>query len=226
MVRPICLSDPGVIREIKQHIRSNSSDLKLGNVVAYALDDEISLGTFTNPADVDAHPLTLERFRDWLIIEYSSIDALNRQWETLFKTVQGDMSLPFTSPGSQFIFDPIGIDYSHAGVQAGWAMDALVHGKTWPSRLSFIDDENQSSDVLRKVWCKSIEDVGLQYDFINYQDVLRGRMDLNDRFKVIILPTGPGQSLLFEFITSGILEFKKTILRLWRSVAGNHLSYF
>lgn len=353
--RPICLSDPGVIREMKQHIYGNVSDLKQGNVVAYALDDEISLGTFTNPSDVDAHPLTLERFQDWLKIEYGSIDALNRQWGTgfktfsevrpkgfeeirktlsnknfsnwnlspwidfrhfmdihfsevladlvksaneadplrpagfvggqapspwggydygllaesvqwmeayddhgtneilrsfwsgsgkmrmqtffskknrkmdswflwyyllhgnsgaiawpegwfhpkegvaaidpyilslkdVFKTVQGDMSLPFTSPGSRFVPDPIGIYYSHASVQAGWVMDALVHGKTWPSRLSSIDNENQSSGVLRKVWCKSIEDLGLQYDFINYQDVLRGRMDLNARFKVIILP--------------------------------------
>jgi hypothetical protein len=67
-------------------------------------------------------------------------------------------------------------------------MDALVHGRTWPKRLSSIDNENQSSGVLRKVWCKTIEDLGLQYDFINYLDVDQGRIDLNDRFKVIILP--------------------------------------
>jgi hypothetical protein len=34
------------------HIQNNISDLKNGNVIAYALDDEISLGTF-NPSDVD-----------------------------------------------------------------------------------------------------------------------------------------------------------------------------
>ncbi len=116
------------------------------------------------------------------------IDAYILTLKDVFKTVQRDISQAITGPGSQFVSDPIGIYYSHASVQAGWVMDALVHGKTWPSRLSSIDNDNQSSGVLRKVWCKSIEDVGLQYDFINYIDIVRGRMDLNDRFKVIILP--------------------------------------
>ncbi len=353
--RPVCLSDTRVIAEIKKHIHDNISDVKKGKVVAYALDDEVSLGTFVNPGDVDIHPLTLAQFRGWLKKEYGVITALNSQWgsgfksftdvmpqgfETIrttlshknfsnwnlsswmdfrhfmdihfaevildlvnysntidplrpagfvgaqapspwggydygllsesvqwieaydthgtdeilrsfwngsgkmrmqtffsqkswkkdawflwyyllhgnsgaiawpegwfreqegkkraedhisslseiFKAVQGPISRHIIGPNSRFISDPIGIYYSHPSIQASWVMDALVHGRTWPNRLSSIDNENQSSGVLRQVWCKTIEDLGLQYDFINYLDVVRDRIDLNDRFKVIILP--------------------------------------
>jgi hypothetical protein len=37
-------------------------------------------------------------------------------------------------------------------------------------------------------WCKILEDLGYQYDFISYLDVQEGRIDLSKRFKVIILP--------------------------------------
>jgi hypothetical protein len=84
LVRPVCLSDPGVIEQIKNHIQDNIGAVKKGKVVAYALDDEISLGTFVNPGDVDIHPLTLDRFREWLEKEYGKIDALNSQWASHF----------------------------------------------------------------------------------------------------------------------------------------------
>ncbi|WP_300458586.1 alpha-amylase family protein [Desulfobacula sp.] len=353
--RPFSLGDPKVIKQIKAHILKNISDLKNGNVIAYALDDEISLGTFVNPSDVDVSSVSLEWFRKWLKEEYITIEALNRQWDTdfksfsgvfpqgfeqvrknlsnkrfsgwnlspwmdfrqfmdfqfstvlselveyantidpvtpvgfvggqapsawggydygrltravqwmeaydihgtneilrsfwrdpkrlkmrtffssnnvkidswflwynllhgvqaviawpegwfetidgkrqpsdhiqslkkIFKTVQGEISNSIVNRNSLFSADPIGIYYSHPSVQAGWAMDALVHGKTWPKRLSSIDNENQSSGVLRKVWCKTLEDLGFQYDFINYLDVKESKINLNQQFKLIILP--------------------------------------
>ena len=94
---------------------------------------------------MDVHRLTLERFRDWLKTEKDSwflwyyllhgnsgaiawpegwfykneggaaIDLYILGLKDVFKTVQGDMSLPFTSPGSQFVPDPIGIYYSQIG---------------------------------------------------------------------------------------------------------------
>ena len=106
----------------------------------------------------------------------------------MFETVQGEISQVIVSKKTLFSADPIGIYYSHPSIQAGWAMDALVHGRTWPNRLSSIDNANQSSGVLRKVWCKTLEDLGFQYDFINYLDVKESKIDLNKQFKLIILP--------------------------------------
>jgi hypothetical protein len=105
-----------------------------------------------------------------------------------FDEIQGPISEILVDPNTQCSSDPIGIYYSHPSVQVGWSMDAITHGKTWIKRLGSIDNENQSQGVLRKVWCKTLEDLGYQYDFISYLDVKEGRIDLNNKFKVIVLP--------------------------------------
>ena len=57
------------------------------------------------------------------------------------------------------------------------------------NRLSSIDNENQSVGVFAEgPWCKTLEDLGYQYDFVNYLDIIEGTADLSGRFKVIILP--------------------------------------
>ena len=93
--RPLSLSDPEVIKEIKIHIHKNISDLKKGNVIAYALDDEISLGSLINPSDVDMGSLSMEGFRKWLQGQYNSIEDLNRQWDTDFKSFSQVVPLGF-----------------------------------------------------------------------------------------------------------------------------------
>ena len=351
--RPNSLADPEVISKIKQHIAQNIGTTKKGLVLAYAFDDEISLGSFVTPCDVDIHPLSIKWFREWLKSQYGEIGSLNRVWdaqfnsfdevmpkgfeevrrhaqkpplskwnlaawmdfrqfmdfqfasvlseltrysnsldpktpagfvggqgpgpwggydyaklsravqwmeaydvhstneilrsfwnidrrprmqtffssqdpkldswflwyymlhgnqaviawpegwfrgkgyeiaphimtlEKTFKEIQGNVSELMTNPNTVFDPDPIGIYYSHPSIQAGWAMDAITHGGSWIKRKGSIDDVNQTAGVLRKAWCKLLEDLGLQYDFISYLDVEEGRIDLNKRFKVIILP--------------------------------------
>ncbi|MEJ5349163.1 MAG: alpha-amylase family protein [Desulfosoma sp.] len=352
-VRPHSLADPKTIQAMREVMRENIEVTRHGFVLAYALDDEISLGSFSSPCDVDLHPLSLAWFREWLKTKYPNIEALNNQWGTnyakfddvlprsfeqvraqvaqtpiwawnlsawmdfrqfmdvqfacvlrdlvgyanvldpktptgfvggqapspwggydyallsravqwmeaydihgadellrswwneprklrmhtffstgnlkldswflwrtlvhgnqavvawpkgwfhvedsqiapyvrqlkdLFMEIQGPVSEPFVSPNSRFEPDPIGIYYSHPSVQVGWAMDAETHGKSWPLRKGSIDNENQTLGVLRKVWCKTLEDLGYQYDFVSYMDVLDGRINLSERFKVIVLP--------------------------------------
>ena len=351
--RPRSLADPGIMEEMKEHLLKNVTTTQKGLVLAYAFDDEISLGHFVSPCDVDRHPLSLAWFRQWLEKEYESIERLNRQWgasykgfdevmpkgfeevrnkagkpplslwnlspwmdfrhfmdfqfaavlaeltrytnsldpdtpagfvggqgpgtwggydyallsrsvqwmeaydihganeilrsfwshdsrprmqtffstrnprldswflwyymlhgnqaviawpegwfhadghdiaphilanKRAFKEIQGEVSEYIVNPQTIFDPDPIGIYYSHPSIQAGWAMDAITHGKTWVKRKSSIDNKNQSKGALREVWCKTLEDLGYQYDFVNYLDVKEGKVDLNKKFKVIILP--------------------------------------
>ncbi|MCD6429857.1 MAG: beta-galactosidase trimerization domain-containing protein [Deltaproteobacteria bacterium] len=352
--RPFSLADPEVTKLLKHHLQQNITDVRSGPVLAYAFDDEISLGWFTNPADVDTSEASLAWFREWLQDVYGSIAALNNEWDETYNTftevvpvgfekvrkrVSGKplsnwnlapwidfrhfMDFQFAAvlaeltkaanrldprtpagfvggqaPGpwggydyallsravqwveaydllgtnellrswwnrerrprmqtffasgnpkrnswflwyyylhgnqavicwpegwftkkdgckviaphilelektfrelqgsvgeiisdQQVVFDPdpIGIYYSHPSIQASWVMDAMVHGSTWSRRLSSIDNKNQSAGLLRNVWCKTLEDLGYQYDFISYLDVLEGQADLG-RFRVIILP--------------------------------------
>jgi hypothetical protein len=353
VTRPNSLADPEVISKIRQHIEQNIGTTKKGLVLAYALDDEISLGSFVTPCDVDKHPLSIKWFREWLKSRYREIGHLNEKWNTqfsnfdevipkgfeevrknaqkpplsqwnlapwmdfrqfmdfqfasvlseltryansldpktpagfvggqgpgpwggydyaklsravqwmeaydihgtneilrsfwnedrrprmqtfsstgntkldlwflwyymlhgnqaviawpegwfrtgkqeiathvlalknTFEEIQGNVSEPIVNPKTVFDPDPIGIYYSHPSIQAGWAMDAIAHGRNWTKRKGSIDGSNQTAGVLRKVWCKLLEDIGLQYDFISYLDVEEGRIDLNKRFKLIILP--------------------------------------
>jgi hypothetical protein len=353
VIRPNSLADPDTIAKIKNLLHRNISATKKGYVLAYAFDDEISLGSFVTPCDVDKHSLSIAWFREWLRNEYGTIEHLNNQWGSTFKSfdgampkgfdqirqelnrplishwnlsawmdfrqfmdfqfaavlaeltryansidphipagfvggqgpgpwggydyallsravqwmeaydihatneilrswwnkdrrlrmqtffstknpkldswflwyyllhgnqaviawpdgwfhvegydiaphivslretfteIQGQISELIVSPKTLFDPDPIGIYYSHPSIQASWAIDAITHGKAWIKRKGSIDDINQSKGVLRKVWCKTLEDLGFQYDFISYLDVEERKVDLNKKFKVIILP--------------------------------------
>lgn len=371
--RPYSLSDPKTIKRIKRHLARNIDTTKKGLVLAYAFDDEISLGSFVTPCDVDKHPLSIEWFREWLRHEYREISSLNKEWDSHFKSfdeaipksfekvrrnaqrpplsqwnlapwmdfrhfmdfqfatvlseltryansidptipagfvggqgpgpyggydyamltravqwmesydthatneilrsfwnqdrrprmqtffstknpkidswflwyymlhgnqaviawpeswfrtgghdiapyilknkstfeeIQGPASAVIVDPKTVFDPDPIGIYYSHPSIQAGWAMDAITHGKTWINRKGSIDDHNQTKGVLRKVWCKLLEDLGFQYDFISYMDVKKGKVDLSKKFKVIILPkticlSDREAEVLKRFVTQG-----------------------
>jgi hypothetical protein len=373
VIRPNSLADPETILKIKKHLNRNISQTKKGLVLAYAYDDEISLGSFVIPCDVDKHPLSIAWFREWLRYEYGTIKQLNNQWDSSFKSfddvmpkgfeqirkemrnpsishwnlspwmdfrhfmdfqfaavlaelaryansidphipagfvggqgpgpwggydyallsravqwmeaydvhgtneilrsfwnkdrrprmqtffstknfkldswfiwyymlhgnqaviawpegwfhadgkeiashivalketfkeVQGKISEPLVSSKTTFDPDPIGIYYSHPSIQLGWAMDAIAHDRTWIKRKGSIDNENQTMGVLRKVWCKTLEDLGFQYDFVSYLDVQEGKVDLNKKFKVIILPktvclSDVEAKVLKKFVTNG-----------------------
>lgn len=351
--RPYSLADPNTLRQIKEHLDRNIKATKNGFVLAYAFDDEISLGSYVIPCDVDNHPQSLVWFRNWLRNKYQTINSLNKSWNTDFKSfdevmpksfeevrkkarkppisawnlapwmdfrqfmdfqfasvlseltrytnsldpktpagfvggqgpgpwggydyaklsravqwmedynihssneilrsfwneerrpimktffstkdpkldswflwyymlhgnqaviawpeewfrsggneiapyilankntfeeIQGKVSEPIVNPKTLFDPDPIGIYYSHPSLQAGWAMDAIVHDKSWVNRNGSIDNKNQTMGILRNVWCKVLEDLGFQYDFISYLDVEEESVKLNKKFRVIILP--------------------------------------
>jgi hypothetical protein len=355
-IRPHSLADPKTIDTLKGWLRDNVGTTKKGLVYAYAFDDEISLGAFNNPVEVDIHPLSIAWYRKWLTQRYGNITNLNASWTTTFSSfdeveplgfdearktasrppfaswnlsrwmewrhfmdyqfaqvladltrytnkldpaipagfvggqqpsayggydyallsravqwmessdlggtneilrsfwnrprrvqvqtydalaphkknvwllwhrlahgnqatiawpegwmrdnpagkrelspvieqlapsfreIQGRAGEFIINPDSYLETDPIGLYYSHPSIRAGWAMDSIVHGATWPKRLTSMDDANLSSAHLRLSWCKLLEDLGYQYDFISYLDVHEGRVDLTKRFKVIILP--------------------------------------
>lgn len=357
VVRPHSLADPRTITQLKDRLSRNIVATRDGLVYAYAFDDEISLGRFNSPTEVDAHPRSVAWYRAWLAHRYGSVEALNRAWGTSYgslagagpagfeavraahrappfakwnlspwmewrafmdyqfatvlaeltrhanalapgipagfvggqapsayggydyallsravqwmeaydingtaellrsfwsrprrirmqtyfagedadrntwllwyrlaaghqaniawpdgwfegdakagtrrvsprlkklagvlKEVQGPVSEFVTHPDTELDHDPIGIYYSQPSVRAGWAMDAITHGKTWVSRSSSLDARSSSSGFLRVSWCKMLEDLGYQYRFISYLDVEEGRIDLSRDFKVVILP--------------------------------------
>ncbi|HUS91803.1 MAG TPA: beta-galactosidase trimerization domain-containing protein [Phycisphaerae bacterium] len=82
--RPNSLVDPKTLEIMKDHLRRNISVTKNGPVVAYAFDDEVSLGSFNSPSEVDGSPLSVADYRRWLGETYGSIQKLNATWRTSF----------------------------------------------------------------------------------------------------------------------------------------------
>jgi hypothetical protein len=136
-----------------------------------------------------------------------------------FREIQGSASEFISHHDSYLETDPIGLYYSHPSIRAGWAMDSIVHGATWPQRVTSIDDANLSSAYLRLSWCKLLEDLGYQYDFISYLDVTEGRSELAKRFKVVVLPqticlSNREVQALRRFVESGGLLIADTLCGL------------
>ena len=85
IARPHSLADPRTMDLMKGHLARNVAVTKEGPVVAYAFDDEVSLGCFNSPAEVDASPLSVAAYRKWLKKTYGSISKLNATWGTSYK---------------------------------------------------------------------------------------------------------------------------------------------
>ncbi|HEY3322722.1 MAG TPA: alpha-amylase family protein [Planctomycetota bacterium] len=86
IVRPNSLVDPATIEAMKKLISENVASAKGSSVVAYALDDEISLGNFCSPAEVDGHPNSIAGYRKYLAQLYGTIEKLNAEYDATYKS--------------------------------------------------------------------------------------------------------------------------------------------
>jgi len=86
--------------------------------------------------------------------------------------------------GAEWMHDGIALYYSHPSIQLGWILDADAHGKTWINRNG--DDKLGASHHVRHAWESMLRDEGLQYNFINYADVIR--KGIPNEYRVLILP--------------------------------------
>ena len=86
--RPYSLALPETIRELKSRLKRNVGTTKRGLVFAYAFDDEISLGSFNTPAEVDGHPRSVAWYRAWLKDRYGTITKLNGAWDAQYESFE------------------------------------------------------------------------------------------------------------------------------------------
>lgn len=78
-------------KEVQALVRKNAPQAPL----LYNLRDELSVTQSANPFDYDFSPTALAGFRKWLEGRYHTLEALNTEWETSFKT--WDEVKPFTT---------------------------------------------------------------------------------------------------------------------------------
>lgn len=80
--RPWSFFDPATMVELKARLDRNVPPVADGPVVAIALDDEVSLGTFNSPLEVDFSPAAFAEFRKWLPSRYASTRDLRAAWNS------------------------------------------------------------------------------------------------------------------------------------------------
>ncbi|MFP5288209.1 MAG: beta-galactosidase trimerization domain-containing protein, partial [Thermoanaerobaculia bacterium] len=86
--------------------------------------------------------------------------------------------------GARRLHDGIAIYYSHPSIQVSWMLDAEPHGRSWPNRND--DHRLGTSHGVRRAWETILNDGGLDYDFLAYDEVVLHGVPA--RYKVLILP--------------------------------------
>ena len=96
---------------------------------------------------------------------------------------------------------PIAIHYSHPSIQAGWMLDSREDGDTWPRRFSSYEAVHSRITRVRSGWCRLLEDLGYDYDFVSTQQILDGKLAKRG-YKALILPEslaiGDGEAAAIE----------------------------
>lgn len=83
--------------------------------------------------------------------------------------------------------DPIAIHYSQASMRTEWMLLQRPKGDAWLRRTSSSEERDSDFMLLRESWCRAIEDLGLQYNFVAYGQVAQGEL-LKRGYRVLVLP--------------------------------------
>jgi len=95
LVRKPCFDDPSFWDEIEKYLSDMVRRYAPFRPLLYNLQDEPSIGAYASPMDYCFCEHTLKAFREWLKSQYRSLEALNREWETSFRS--WDEVMPMTT---------------------------------------------------------------------------------------------------------------------------------
>jgi Beta-galactosidase trimerisation domain/Beta-galactosidase len=103
--------------------------------------------------------------------------------------------------------DPIAIHYSQASMRTEWMLAQKPNGDAWVNRGSATERRDSEFLRMRESWCRLVEDLGLQYNFVGYGQVEDGEL-LRRGYKVLVLPRSTSLSdqeaqAMREFVAQG-----------------------
>ena len=82
---------------------------------------------------------------------------------------------------------PIAIHYSHPSIQVAWMIDSRDDGDTWHRRFSSYEAVHSHITRDRSSWCRLLEDLGYQYEFVSAHEILDGTLEKRG-YRALILP--------------------------------------
>jgi len=103
--------------------------------------------------------------------------------------------------------DPIAIHYSQPSLRVEWLLESRPRAGAWSTRSARAERTENDFLRLRESWCRLIEDAGLQYNFVSYDQVEQGEL-LRGGYRVLILPRSSALSAaeakaIHEFVAQG-----------------------
>ncbi len=88
---------------------------------------------------------------------------------------------------SHLVNNRIAIHYSQPSLRTQWMIERRPDGDAWMSRSPSYERSNNKFMRVRESWCNLIEDEGLQYNFVSYDQIPKGEL-LKRGYHVLILP--------------------------------------
>ncbi len=101
----------------------------------------------------------------------------------------------------------IAIHYSQPSMRTQWMLERRPDGAAWMTRAPSYERSNNNFMRVRESWCNLIQDEGLQYNFVSYDQIPQGEL-LKRGYHVLILPESSSLSqaeanAIREFIAAG-----------------------
>jgi hypothetical protein len=108
---------------------------------------------------------------------------------------------------SQPVTEPIAIHYSQPSMRTEWMLARRPEGDNWINRNARIERTDDEFLRLRESWCQLIEDQGMQYKFVSYDQLENGEL-LKRGYRVFVLPRSSSLSqaeadAVREFVAQG-----------------------
>jgi hypothetical protein len=85
------------------------------------------------------------------------------------------------------VADPVAIHYSQASMRTQWMLAQKPKGRAWVDRTSSSERNQNDFLRLRESFCRLLEDLGLQYNFVAYGQVEQGELTKRG-YRILILP--------------------------------------
>ncbi len=88
---------------------------------------------------------------------------------------------------SHLVNNRIAIHYSQPSLRTQWMLERRPDGAAWMTRSPSYERSNNKFMRVRESWCNLIQDEGLQYNFVSYDQIPKGEL-LKRGYHVLILP--------------------------------------
>ncbi|HZU25968.1 MAG TPA: alpha-amylase family protein, partial [Bryobacteraceae bacterium] len=119
------------------------------------------------------------------IDEAGNVEERGREAETYYNEIRNGLGALLIA--SRRVSDPIAIHYSQPSMRVNWMLESRPRGAAWATRSPKAERTDNEFMRLRESWCRVIEDAGLQYDFVSYQQLEQDQL-LRGGYRVLILP--------------------------------------